>query len=60
MLNPVKRFLICHALLYCVAAMRLLEEFKKTNMISLSAQFSENQTEKISNKISEKISENCV
>ena len=50
MLYPVKWFLICHALLYCTAAMRLLEKFQKTNMISLSAQFCENQTENISNK----------
>ena len=48
MLDPVKQFL--YAMLYCVAAMRLLEKFQKTNKISLSAQFCENQTENISNK----------
>ena len=48
MLNPVKRFLVCHALL--CSCHEVAGKFQKTNKISLSAQFCENQTENISNK----------
>ena len=46
----MKQFFICETLLYCVATMKLSGKFRKTNTISLKAQYCENQTENISNK----------